>query len=253
MINTAKASSEELKTCKNCGTDYKGNYCNYCGQKSDIERLNLKYLLHNLFHATTHLDAGYFYTLKELAFRPGHFIREYLQGKRSNHGDPVLMLLILGGICSVLYNHYQLKTLSSVDISTFKGDMQMFSLKFFALAFLGYSFLFSLADFFIFRYKGYNYIELYVMNLFACIEILFLFILLVPFWLFFKTSDIYTYLSLLVIFSVLCYLVFVRYQFFEVAADKKAKYRIYLDTLVIIVVLVVAGWKTWQKLFLLNA
>lgn len=249
MIDTTKSGSEELITCKNCGNDFKGNYCSDCGQKSGIERLNLKYLLHNLFHATTHLDAGYIHTIKELTFRPGHFIREYLKGKRSHHGDPVFMLLILGGLCSVLYNHYHLKTLSSVDISTFKGDMQMFSMKFFALAFLGYSLLFSLADFFIFRYKGYNFIELFVMNLFACIEILFVFILLVPFWLFFKDTDLYAYLRLLVIFSVLCYLVFVRYQFFDVATDKKATYRIYLEALVIIAVLVVAGWKTWQNLF----
>jgi hypothetical protein len=250
MIHSTKVSSEELITCKNCGTAFKGNYCNECGQKSDTERLNLKYLLHNLFHATTHMDAGYFYTIRELAFRPGHFIREYLQGKRSSHGDPVVMLLIIGGLCSVLYNHYHLKTLSSVDISTFKGDMQMFSLKFFAFAFLGYSILFSLSDFIFFRYKEYNYIELFVMNLFTCIGILFLFILLVPFWIFFKDTEIFVYLRLLVIFSVLSYQVFVRYQFFEVSADKKAKHRIYMDTLVIIVVLVVAGWKTWQNLFL---
>lgn len=243
-------SPGELTTCKNCNTLFTGNYCNHCGQKADVGRLDLKHLLHNFFHAFTHMDAGYLHTLKELAYRPGHSIREYLQGKRSSHGDPLLMILIVGGLCSVLYNHYHLKTMSSVDISTFKGEMQMFSLKFFALTFLGYSFLFAMIDYLIFRYKGYNYFELFVMNIFGCIEILFAFIFLVPFWILFKSSDYYLYLRIIVVFLVLCYLFFVRYQFFEVATDKKATFKIYYDILLILLVFVIVGWKTWQGLLI---
>lgn len=247
VTKAQKSTAGKIITCKNCGTAFTGNFCNQCGQKAKIQRINLKHLLHDFFHALTHLDTGYIFTLKELALRPGHTIREYLQGKRSKHRDPLLMLLIIGGLCSLLYNHYHLKTLSSVDISSFKGDMQMFSLKFFALAFLGYSMVLSLFDFLFYRYKGFNYFELLVMNIFTCIEILFLFILIVPVWLFLRSYGIDSYLRIPIILVVFSYLVYVRYQFFEVAGDKKALFRILADAFTIIILFAVTGWKTWQS------
>ncbi len=194
------------------------------------------------------MDRGYLHTIKELTIRPGHSIREYIQGKRSNHSDPVMMLIIIGGLCSILYNHYHIKTMASLDLSTFKGELQMFSLKFFALAFLGYSLILSLSDYLIFRYKGYNYFELFVMNIFSCIEILSLFIFIVPIWLLFSSYGIETYLRSAVIFLAWAYLVFVRYQFFNVANDKRAKFRIWADALAILLLFTVAGWKTWQNM-----
>jgi hypothetical protein len=248
MTKKQENKREELITCKNCGTLFSGNYCNHCGQRADIERLNLKHLMHNFFHAFTHMDAGYLHTLKELAIRPGHSVREYLQGKRSNHSDPVLMLLIIGGLCSILYNHYHLKTIASVDISTFKEEMEMFTLKYFALAFLGYSLIFSLSDYFIFRYKGYNFTELFVMNIFTCIEILFFLILMVPVWLYFRSYGINNLIRMGTSLLVFGYLIYVRYQFFEAAGDKKALFRICLDAFIILLVLAVTGWKTLQTL-----
>lgn len=235
-------------TCKNCGTVFSGNYCNQCGQKANIQRINLRHLLHNFFHALTHLDTGYIHTLKELAIRPGHTIREYLQGKRSKHSDPLLMLLIIGGLCSVLYNHYHLKTLSSVDLSTFKGEMQMVSLKFYVLAFFGYSLVLSLFDYLIFRYKGYNYFELLVMNIFACIEILFLLILLVPVFLLLGSSEVIIYLRFAISLSLMAYLIFVRYQFFEVAGNKTALRRLVADASAVVLFVVLTGWRTWQTM-----
>jgi len=248
MTKAQENKREELISCYNCGNVFADNYCNHCGQKAETERLNLKYLLHKFFHAFTHMEAGYLHTLKELAIRPGHSIREYFQGKRSNHGDPVTMLLIIGGLCSILYNHYHLKTIASVDISTFKGDLEMITLKYFALLFLGYSLIFSLSDFLIFRYKGYNYIELFVMNIFTCIEVLFLFILMVPVWLFFRSYDINNLIRIGTALLILGYLIYVRYQFFEAAVDKKAILRICLDGFAILLVIVVSGWKTLQSL-----
>lgn len=237
-----------MVTCKNCGNLFTGNYCNECGQKAVIHRLNLQHLLHNFFHAVTHLDKGYLHTLKELTIRPGHSIREYLRGKRSNHSDPVMMLLIIGGLCSILYHHFHIKTMGSVDLSSFKGEMQMVSLKFFALAFLGYSLILSFSDYLIFKYKGYNYFELFVMNIFACIEILSFFLVLLPFWIFFSSWGLATYFRMAEILVVFCYLVFVRYQFFEVAGDKRARFRIWADGFAILLLFAIAGWKTWHNL-----
>jgi hypothetical protein len=158
------------------------------------------------------------------------------------------MLLIIGGLCSFLYNHYHLKTLSSVDISTFKGEMQMFSLKFYVLAFFGYSSVLSLFDYIIFRYKGYNYFELLVMNIFACIEILFLLILLVPLFLLLGANGVIVYLRFAISLLLMTYLIFVRYQFFEVAGSKTALRRLVADAAAVVLFVVLTGWKTWQTM-----
>jgi len=244
-----KKGGDKLIVCKNCGTRFSGNYCNHCGQKANIKRLNLHHFLHNFFHAFTHMDAGYLYSFKELAIRPGHSIREYLQGKRGKHGDPMLMLIIVGGLCSLLYNHYHIKTLASLDLSELKGEMEMFSLKFFVLAFLGYSLVFSLFDYIIFRKKGYNYFELLVMNIFACIEILFLFILIAPVLILIDSSLLNKIVRITFIFTVLTYLCYVRYQFFEARGDRKTLYRVLVAMTFILVMFASVGWKTWQELF----
>jgi len=229
--------------CKNCGTKFSGNFCNHCGQKADIKRLNLHRFLHNTFHAFTHMDAGYLHTIKELAIRPGHTIREYLQGKRGGHSDPMLMLLIIGGICSILYNHYHLRTLASYDISELKGEMEVFSLKFFVFAFLGYSLLFALIDYLLLRFKEYNYFELLVMNIFACIEVLFFLILLVPVLLLLDTSTINNFLRFISFILILTYQFYLRYQFFEAGKDAKTLRRVVMVILMIALLLAAAGWK----------
>lgn len=249
MTESLESNPKKSNTCKNCGTIINDNYCGHCGQSANIHRLNLKYLLHNFFHAITHMDAGYLHTIKELTIRPGHSIREYLQGKRSNHGDPFVMLLIIGGLCSILYKNYHIKTLGSVDIGSFKEGMHMFSVKFFILAFLGYSLILAFADYLIFRYKRYNYFELLVMNIFTCMEILVVFIILVPALIFCNSHGCENYLRITVTIVDLAYLIFVRYQFFEVSGDKKAIIRIFADAVVILLLLSATGWKTLQEWF----
>ena len=191
------------------------------------------------------MDSGYLHTIKELAVRPGHMIREYLQGKRGKHRDPMLMLVIIGGLCSVLYNHYHIKTLASLDLSELKGEMEVFSLKFFVLAFFGYSLILSLFDYLVFRYKGYNYFELLVMNIFACIEILFLFILLAPLLIFIDSSLLNKVMRVTSIITIFTYLYYVRYQFFEASGNRKALFRVLLIMVFILALFALVGWKTW--------
>ena len=249
MTESLESNPKKSNTCKNCGTIINDNYCGHCGQSANIHRLNLKHLLHNFFHAITHMDAGYLHTIRDLAIRPGHSVREYLQGKRSSHGDPIVMLLIVGGLCTWLYKDLHIKTLTSVDIASLKDGMQMASMKFFALAVLSYSLIFSLVDFLIFRYKRYNYIELFVMNIFASIEILVFFILIVPVWLVCNSLGVENYLRIVVALLDLAYLIYVRYQFFEVYVDKKAKVRIVGSALAMLFLFAVTGWKTLLELF----
>ena len=80
--------------CKNCGNLFTGKFCNNCGQKHSNQRLTFKLLLHDLVHAFTHLDKGFLFTIKEMALRPGHTIRDYIQGKRAGHANPLMMVIL---------------------------------------------------------------------------------------------------------------------------------------------------------------
>jgi hypothetical protein len=72
--------------CLNCSQRTKENYCSNCGQKTNVERYSIKYILsHDILHGIFHIDRGFPYTLKELFTRPGHSIREYIDGKRIRH------------------------------------------------------------------------------------------------------------------------------------------------------------------------
>jgi heme O synthase-like polyprenyltransferase len=87
------------------------------------------------------------------------------------------------------------------------------------------------------------------MNIFTCIEILVFFILLVPVWLLSNSYGWGNYLRIVVTLLDVAYLIYVRYQFFEVSADKKAIGRIVGSALAILLLFAVTGWKTLLELF----
>lgn len=91
-----------IQTCKSCGNEGTGKYCNNCGQAYATKRLSLKNLLHDVFHFFTHLEKGFGYTLKQLIVAPGFMQREYVEGKRSRHQKPFSMFFICISINAVV-------------------------------------------------------------------------------------------------------------------------------------------------------
>lgn len=93
---------ETTTTCKNCGNHFIGRYCNACGQRADTHRINWHYIWHEIPHSVWHVDHGILFTLKELIVRPGHTIREFLEGKRVKHYRPLALVLLLGAVLTFL-------------------------------------------------------------------------------------------------------------------------------------------------------
>jgi Protein of unknown function (DUF3667) len=60
-----------------------------------------------------HLDKGILFTTKELFTRPGHSIREFLDGKRVRHFKPISMVIILAGIYGFLSHNFHINILAS--------------------------------------------------------------------------------------------------------------------------------------------
>ena len=87
-----------MTVCKNCGNSFEGKFCNQCGQRADLERLDWRFFLHNLEHAVFHIDRGIIYTINQLFRRPGYAIKEYVGGKRVNYMPPLTHLVIISVI-----------------------------------------------------------------------------------------------------------------------------------------------------------
>lgn len=88
--------------CKNCGATLAGNFCQNCGQKSDVHPITLKHLLHEFFHALTHADKGILFLVKELLYRPGVVAVEYLDGKRKKYFNPLSFLVIATAVWALI-------------------------------------------------------------------------------------------------------------------------------------------------------
>jgi len=81
--------------CKNCDNKIEGNFCTYCGQNVKVDRLNLPNFLTEISDSVFQLNRGLFYTIKELFIRPGHAIRDFIQGKRKEYFKPITYVLTL--------------------------------------------------------------------------------------------------------------------------------------------------------------
>lgn len=165
--------------CKNCEQEFEGNFCNHCGQKASVQQINFQYLIQELSSTLFKMNKGFFYTIKELFIRPGHSIREFLEGKRRWHVKPFAFVLLVSTIY-VLFTHFVGRNTllgevisgltnglshegrdhsSTVDLLNWLGNNHAY----FTLILLP---MFSLASYLAFIKSGYNYFEHVILNLY---------------------------------------------------------------------------------------
>ena len=167
------------KVCKNCGSHLEGKYCNNCGQKSNTRRIDFRFILNEISDSIFQVEHGLFYTILEMIKRPGHSIREFLQGRRKKHIKPLSFVFLLSTIyilSSVLTRKHTLLgdiatgmaeglTLQTSD-SPIILDMLDWMVNNQAYAYMLILPLFSLASFLAFYKFKYNYLEHLVINCF---------------------------------------------------------------------------------------
>ncbi len=95
--------------CANCDNLLKPqqSFCEKCGQQVDIHRISFGHVIHEGIHFLTHADKGIFFLLKQLAIRPGHVAREYIEGKRKKYMPPVSFFLIMVGLFVLATNSFK--------------------------------------------------------------------------------------------------------------------------------------------------
>ena len=99
-----KTDSGESTLCQNCGTTFEGNFCPVCGQKAGLGRVGWSSVRQGVMILWGMDNRSLSYSIVQLLFRPGYFIRDYISGKRQVSFPPVKMLFIVA-IGQVLANY----------------------------------------------------------------------------------------------------------------------------------------------------
>lgn len=95
-------NTENVNRCLNCGTELTDNFCPHCGQKAKTKRLKLKEIIGDTVNSFIGGDSKLLNSVTALCIRPGHMIREYLQGHRARYYNPMQMLIWMISIYAVL-------------------------------------------------------------------------------------------------------------------------------------------------------
>src|SRR5688572_33456539 len=59
-------------------------------------------IAHDFMHALTHADHSILALVRDLAYRPGHVAREYVEGRRKKYFGPLAFLVISVGLASFM-------------------------------------------------------------------------------------------------------------------------------------------------------
>ena len=92
MNNDAPQVAVACPGCRHVG---EGTFCNACGEHLYPERASLKNIAQSLLDALFDIDSGLFYTLRRLLLNPAKTIRNFFDGDRSRHMNPLKFLMFI--------------------------------------------------------------------------------------------------------------------------------------------------------------
>jgi len=174
--------------CLNCDSNTINNFCSVCGQKTSTHRFSVKHVVkHDFIHGVFHLDKGFIFTVKELFLRPGHSIREFIQGKRVNYFNYFTLIILIYAI-GHLIGKIPSNTLAEVlETGPTKGNARVMR-EFGKYIILAGAPMYALASYLMFFKSKQNYTEHLVMTMYFTCGILF--INFIPLFAVFFTSEL---------------------------------------------------------------
>lgn len=215
--------------CKNCNHHFEGMYCNNCGQSSDTHRLDYKFLFKNLRkNFLKYFHGGIFYSAVQLFTRPGHTIRDYIEGRRVKHFEPIALLITLATLYGVLYHMFGINLF--VDVSNNSSAAQTSNMNLINNWFSGnYSIstllsvpIYAIASFIVFYKQKYNFIEHVYLNTFLGSQRILLHLLIFPLFVIYNGTLKLKFVMDVSIFLDVILLVWSYAQFFNQLTKGKA-------------------------------
>lgn len=93
--NIVEGTQEEKITCKNCETEFEGNYCPQCGQS--VKNLNrpFHFVIYDFAGTVFSFDTRFFRTLGHLLVSPGKIAHDFVEGKRARYMAPFQMYVFV--------------------------------------------------------------------------------------------------------------------------------------------------------------
>lgn len=186
---------KEKKHCLNCNNIVEDKYCGKCGQSIDVSQISIKHVIQELQYGLLHVNKGIFYTAKELIFRPGATVKNYLDGKRVKYTKSFIFLIIIGVIYSLIFHFFHYFPMEEMNnqnspildyIPLYKWYSQNYS-----LVLLSLIPFYSLSTFWLFSKKGYNYTEHLVLFSYLTGGKISLLLIIFPLIYFTKSAHIY--------------------------------------------------------------
>lgn len=232
--------------CLNCNETNAAKFCPNCGQASSTHRYSIKHFFaHDFIHGFFHLDKGFIFTSKELFTRPGHSIREYIQGKRIAHFNFFSYIIIL-----ITANHF-LTNYANIDISALLARTEQSKVaisnfdklvneypKISALAQIP---LLALFSFLIFGKSNQNYTEHLVLNIYKAGGEFLIMIVFSIISVFYKNLVVLQFLFSFIIILSLLYSIWFYYQYFSVFGYSKKKLILLSTFCTISIILVISA------------
>ena len=96
------ADSHEEHECLNCGKTFVGQFCPRCGQKATAGTFTWQSVRQGVMDIWGMGTRSLPYSLWQLMWRPGHFIRDYVSGHLQSCFPPVKMLIVVAVIGAML-------------------------------------------------------------------------------------------------------------------------------------------------------
>ncbi|WP_163396408.1 DUF3667 domain-containing protein [Flavobacterium limi] len=100
--------------------------------------------------------------------RPGHSIREFIEGKRVKHFKPISLVIVLATVYGLLYHSFEINLFDTTGSRAprLNSDLNNWMAKHYSWFTLLTIPLYTFGTFIAFKNKGYNYIEYIILNTF---------------------------------------------------------------------------------------
>lgn len=225
-------------TCKNCKHTFTGHYCSNCGQPASTHKINMHFLWHDIQHDLLHFDKGIAYSLKQLFTRPGHSVREFIEGKRVRHFKPLSLVIVLATLYGVLYHYFHINMFPETNEDSLMNfnEFNEWTSTHYSWVIIATIPFYTIGTYVVFRKQGYNFFEFFVLNTFKAAQRLFVQVLTFPILLYlngtpglYKLSTVNYAIGLVMIF-------WTNIQFFNKISKTKAFFLSILSHLIFLII-----------------